>query len=338
MDQIRDQLLEEVRKFFVGPRSKNDPLPKGNTPLDMYTTGILFPMNAPQEDLDKESKDGEEGKEDSNTEEESEKFFKQNSIGLRVELEDGIKKIQLSVNYGKYLPNADGIWERNELDSKNQTHEIDLSRKEEGVIDILDNANLLESKIWWKIYNGTVLNVFLENPTIWEEPDDEKKTKDRLTGKSKKEKIDYKEATRRNNLHSVFQPSISLQTNDNTHPFKPISTGSKFYKSVEDDLFDMLYRNKKVFGAGYGCAAEWDTNDEPTYVRTILIPTFHEDEIEKFAEDENDPLRPARIDMYDLSCFENLDDYESNRKTIREKISPLIEKYKKMDLTTEKNY
>ena len=72
MDQIRDQLLEEVRKFFVGPRSDNDPLPDGNSPLEMYTSGILFPMSAPQEDLDKEGSDcGEDDKKDANTQEES---------------------------------------------------------------------------------------------------------------------------------------------------------------------------------------------------------------------------------------------------------------------------
>lgn len=329
MDQIRDQLLEEVRKFFVGPRSDNDPLPEGNAPLDMYTSGILFPMNAPQEDLDKEGAEGgEEGKEDANTEEESEKYFKQNSIGLRVELKNGIKKIRLAVNYGKYVPNAEGIWERDELAEQKQTHDLDLSKLEDE-IDIFDDANLIESKIWWKLYNGSVLNVFLENPTIWVEPDNENKTKKGETGKSeKKEKIDYGEATRRNNANCIFQPLISLHALDDTCPFKPISTSSKFYQPVEDDLFDMLYRHKKVFGAGYSCAAEWETSDEPTYVRTVIIPTFQEDEIAKFTVDENDPIKPARVDMYDLSCFENLDDNKTNRKTIGNKLRPMIDKYR----------
>ena len=54
MDPIREQLLQEVKEFFVGPRSDTDPLPMGNTPLGMYTSGILFPMDALLEDIDKE--------------------------------------------------------------------------------------------------------------------------------------------------------------------------------------------------------------------------------------------------------------------------------------------
>ena len=324
MDYVREQLLDEVKKFFVGPRSDTDPLPEGNTPLDMYTSGILFPKSAPQDDLDKDGKDGgEDSKEDSQNDEESEKFFKQNSIGLRVEIEERTEKIRLVVNYGKYSVNEKEIWERHELDTAKRVYELELSKIEDE-IEILEDSNSTEAKIWWKIYNGTVLNIFLENTKTWTEPDDENKTKD----SQKKETIDYKEATKRNNENTIFQPSVSLQSIDGRCPFKPLSANSKFYKSVEDDLFDMLYRNKKVFGSGYGCAVEWEKDDEPNYVGTVIIPTFQDDEIAKFTDDADDPLKPARVDMYDLCCFENLDDYETNRKTIGVKLAPMIDKYR----------
>ena len=58
MDYVREQLFDEVNKFFVGPRSDTDPLPVGNSPLDMYTAGILFPKSAPHDELDKDENDG----------------------------------------------------------------------------------------------------------------------------------------------------------------------------------------------------------------------------------------------------------------------------------------
>ncbi len=332
MDYVREQLLDEVNKFFVGPRSDTDPLPINNSPLDMYTAGILFPKSAPHDELDKDENDGrEDSKEDSQHDEESEKFFKQNSIGLRAEIEEGTEKILLVVNYGKYVQNEKGIWERHELDTTKRTHELELS-KTEGEVEILDDSDLAEAKIWWKIYNGTVLNVFLENVTIWTEPDE----KDDDKNSQKKETINYPEATKRNNEHTIFQPSVSLQSVDDVCPFKPLSVNSKIYKSVEDDLFDMLYRNKKVFGSGYGCAAEWGEDDGPKFVRTVIIPTFEDDEIAKFTEDAADPLKPARIDMYDLCCFEDLEDYDANRKIIKAKISPMIEKYRNWILEQKK--
>jgi len=325
MDYVREQLLDEVNKFFVGPRSDTDPLPVGNTPLEMYTAGILFPKSAPQNDLDKDGKDGsEDAKEDSQSDEESEKFFKQNSVGLRVEIEKGIEKIKLVVNYGKYSVGENGIWGRHELDTAKQVHELDLSKTEDE-LEILDDSNSVEAKVWWKFYDGTVLNVFLENHKTWTDPEKEIKTEN----PPKNESIGYQEATKRNNENSMFQPSVSLESVDGKCPFKSVSTTSKFYKSVEDDLFDMLYRNKKVFGSGYGCATEWEDGDEPSYVRTVIIPTFQDDEIAKFTDDKDDPLKPALVDMYDLCCFDDMDDFAANRKTIGAKLSPIIDKYRR---------
>ena len=320
-DSINDQLLDEVTKFFVGPRNETDSIPEGNTPLDVYTSGILFPMSTPKEDLDNEHNDnGDEGVEDVPPEEESENFFKQNSIGLRSEIKKDTKKIQISVNYGKYLPNDSNVWVRHELDLSRQTHVLELSDAE-GEIELVSSSNSVEAKIWWKLYDGTVLNIFLENPALWVEPDKKDLPKKES---EKKDQIDYAEAMRQNNENSIFQPSITIRGLDDKHPFNPVSVSTKSFKTKEDDLFDMLYRHKKVFGGGYGCAAEWEEVDKPSYVKTTIIPTFQEDEIDKYAADENDPLKPARVDMFDLACFENLNDNKLNRKKIAKTLTPIV--------------
>jgi len=332
-DSINDQLLDEVTKFFVGPRNETDFIPEGNTPLDVYTSGILFPMSTPKEDLDNEHNDnGDEGVEDVPPEEESENFFKQNSIGLRSEIKKDTKKIQISVNYGKYLPNDSNVWVRHELDLSRQTHVLELSDAE-GEIELVSSSNSVEAKIWWKLYDGTVLNIFLENPALWVEPDKKDLPKKES---EKKDQIDYAEAMRQNNENSIFQPSITIRGLDDKHPFNPVSVSTKSFKTKEDDLFDMLYRHKKVFGGGYGCAAEWEEVDKPSYVKTTIIPTFQEDEIDKYAADENDPLKPARVDMFDLACFENLNDNKLNRKKIAKTLTPIVEKYRKWVIQQQK--
>ena len=323
MSDIRHELLDEVQKFFVGPRTDDDPLPVGNAPLDIYTSGILFPMDAPLEDADNDNEDDlSTDREDRTVEEESDKFLKQNSIGLRVQLNDSVKKIRIEIDYGKYFKNGNGIWERMSLDEKNKIHEIDLSNQEFSHVDILDSLKKPESKLSWTIHADNVLNVFLENPTFWAVP--EEKTDEKSKG-VKKDPVGYEVLRELNNSNTIFQPVISIHSVETSSSFKPISTGSKYYSSPEDDLFDMLYKNKKVFGAGYGCAAEWDEGDNPASVRTSIIPTFHDDEIAKFSND--DPLRPSSVDMYDLGCFESLDDHQANRETVGKKLSPLISQY-----------
>ena len=324
-ERVREQLLDEVEKFFVGPRSGTDPLPEGNMPLDVYTAGILFPKRAPPDELDREGKDdGGNSSEDAGNDEESEKFFRQNSIGIRVETAKGTEKIRLAVNYGKYSATEKGVWERHELDDAQRMHELDLSRQTSGEIEIPDDSGAAESKIFWRLYNGAVLNVFLENAKTWVGYESEEKTQNT----QKRETAGYGEAVRRNNENSIFQPSISLHAAGSGCPFKPMSTGPKFYRSAEDDLFDMLYRGRKVFGSGYGCAAEWGKDDNPDCVKTVIVPTFQDSGIAMFAESADDPPRPARIDMHDLCCFERPDDFDGNRKTIASRLAPIIDGYR----------
>ena len=151
MDGIREELLDEVRKFFVGPRSGDDETLDVNKPLDMYTTGVLFPTNTPQEEGDKDDDkdaggDDDVVKEDDN---ESEKYLKQSSIGLRVDVKDDVKKIQIAVNYGRYAPNDSGGWKRTELDKKKQECDIDLDGSDREII-ICDDDGKPESKISWR--------------------------------------------------------------------------------------------------------------------------------------------------------------------------------------------
>lgn len=282
-------------------------------------------MDAPLEDIDKDGNDNNESdNEDTSIEEESQKFLKQNSIGLRVKLKESIKKIGIEIDYGKYFKNESDIWERISLDKKNKTHQIDLSKSDVGIIDILDDNGKVESKITWHLHKDYVLNVFLENSTLWVVFDKNQDSKS--TEKTKNITISFEESKILNNMNSIFQPVISLNSIDSLNSFQPISTISKFYSSVEDDLFDMLYKNKKVFGAGYGCAAEWDDGGDPKSVRTNIIPVFQENESAKFSN-SGDLTKPSQIDMYDLGCFETLNDHSSNRETITNKLSPLILQY-----------
>ena len=330
-DNIRTQLVDEVNKFFVGPRSENELLPADNFPLDIYTAGILFPISAPKVDSDSNDDDsGSNDEEDSIDDQESEPFFKQNSIGLKTEISKGTKKIKIKINYGKYIRNKDGFWERHELDSKKQNHEIDFSKQnsQDNKFEIKDDSGKDESRIWWKIYNNSVLSIFLENPKTWIQYDNKSEKAKKIAEKREDEIIDFEQSQKGNNENTIFQPSITLETVDNPNTFKSVSPNSEFFTPEEDELFDMLYREKKVFASGYGCAAEWEDSQSPQYIQTSIIPIFHEAEIAKASEDQNDPLKPCSVDMLDLSCFDNFEDDESNRKIIIRKLEPLVVQYR----------
>ena len=306
---VRDFMLKEVREFFVGPRSVDESLPRGNTPLDMYSSGILFPKDSPHEDADGEDEDGEE-KDDPEDGRESFAFFRQNSIGLRVRVAEGTDTLKISVNYGKYVQDGTDAWKRHDLDSSSRDHEVVLSKKQGGV-GIRNSDGSAESRVSWKLHDGGVLSVFLENEAAWMAPSTSTTSSD---------------ASKANNQNTIFQPSLSLHAVGES-PFKPIDTEPSQDMSAEDELLNMLYRNRKVFGSGYSCAAAWD-GDNPTTVRTDTMPTYRDREIGRFSEDGRDG-RPVRVDMHGLSCFDAYGDWDACRKAIFAILDPLVAGYER---------
>ena len=153
--EIREELVDEVRKYFVGPRSGDDETLQNDDPLNTYTTGILFPTSTPQDELDKDedkdSADDGDHNEIQNNDDESKTYLKQNSVGLRVDVKEDAKKIQINVNYARYVKNEDGEWERKELDKKERMHPIDLNGPDSGEKIIFDDAGDEESKILWYV-------------------------------------------------------------------------------------------------------------------------------------------------------------------------------------------
>ncbi|ABK78247.1 DNA helicase [Cenarchaeum symbiosum A] len=298
--------MEEAHRFFVGPGSVNETLTAGNRPLDMYASGILFPKSAALDELDMEKGDeADKEDEDPNIDQQSTAFFRPSSMGLRVRLKDGTSRIQAVVNYAKYVRNEDGNWTRRPLD-KNNLFQIDLTQ-DEGEIRIPEEGQT-EAKIWWKNDKNSTLNIFLENNTEWISWD--------RSGSS------YAETKVHNEENCIFQPLIELRSLEN-NTFKPVYD-NPFSDNYEEEKLELIYRDKKTFGIGYGCAAEWDKQNPPVYVRTTFMPIFHE----TFAKID-DVDKPEDVDMYALGWVGNLEDHENNQKKIEAILSPLIDKYKR---------
>ena len=142
------------------------------------------------------------------------------------------------------------------------------------------------------------------------------------------EEKDYKFISRENNKNSIFQPMIRISGVGNEKPFTHIEDMGKI--GMDDDaVLDMLFRKKKTFATGYGCAAKWENDMSPKWVESMFVPRFAQKEIGKASDSDGKDGRPMLIDMYEMSGFEKFDDEEFNRADIREKLEPLVIQYKK---------
>ena len=104
MTDIRDEIISEVRRYMVGPREEEEEIPGvPNYPVDYYTTGILFPRGADTDARDHEDFEGAEDRETVDHRDLTHHKIKHGSIGLRVDIADGISNVDVEVGYAKYL-------------------------------------------------------------------------------------------------------------------------------------------------------------------------------------------------------------------------------------------
>jgi len=322
--EIGTELVGEVRKYLVGPHKDDEELPRlPNYPLDFYISGILFPINTELETEDKEllatgSYQG--GEDDANSDDNyGTGWLKQNSIGIRCDLKEDVKKILLDIKFGKYVLTETNAWKRRQVHpTKNEPHVL-LLEKKGGELPVTNDAGETEAMVTWKIDEGgghgslryRVLTVFLSNAMQTPPIKDEK-------GK----KIDFRTRKKMENERTIFQPFIKISGADNSPPF----TGNQSdieggFMSEEDQSLALLFRNRRVYAQGYQCAASWEKNTmNPKYVNTEIMPNYVSKRIS--VHSTNSDERPCLVDIVTLA-------YAKNPEKIKTVLQPMISLYEK---------
>lgn len=311
---IRNELVDEVKRYFVGPYEEGEAL--NDFPEETYISGLLFPKQSQQEpeDMD-ESQAGRSSDEDAGNSEEnmhSRAWLLQNSIGIKCNLMPDVESLEIEVEYAKYVRGIN-TWQRTPIDIKKFT--INLN-DEKNHIEISDSHDEPESKITWDVDvdrnlppRYMVLSVFLSN---------EMNQPDELDESGNKRLFDEIKTSK--NQRIIFQPSIKIQSVDDKKIFLGTEVESeKFLIAPEEESLDLLFRNKQVFAQGYNCSASWDVKNKiPLFVKTEIIPVYDSKKIQFFSK--TDKERPDEIDMVKL-------DSADNPKKVRDILEPIVLKY-----------
>lgn len=309
---IRNDLVSEVRKYLVGPRDEKEIL--SEPPIERYSLGILFPRGADTDALDADDFDtSTEDGETTDTRDLATPQVRPSAIGLRADIMDGVKTVDVEIAYGKYL-NAEEGWKRVPLQN-NCRHTVNLS-KSKGKVDILGSDGTPDAHLSWtfdvKTIKGTsyrVLNIFLENGRVWTDYD--------------KKNDNFDTVRTINNVNSIFQPRLVIRST--VDAFQRQKPKSGRIQTAEDYALDLTFRNTAVFGVGFNCAATWDNHYSPTWVGTEMMPEYDAPAIGK--ESLGNDKRPSSVKMHPLA-YAAKDSDEAYRRQFEECLRPIVVSYK----------
>ena len=310
------ELFDETKKYLIGPYSDDEILPEH--PDEFYISGLLFPKQIRPSSEDFETfdvgSDDDDGPRIVDESRHSSSWMLPNSLGLRCNLAPEIAEIEAEVSFARYVPEELG-WRRIPF-----TKKILVRVDEEKEKEIVDNDKLI-AKLSWKVDTDRnnssptykMLSIFLSNEQ--DEPDAKNENG---------EKQNYLEIKNIRNQRILFQPEIKLNAEkEKTFLGTDISCDRRSMLDEELSL-EMLYRQRIVYGQGYNCSADWNrTNNNPSYVKTELLPQYQSKQI-VFSSDE-DENRLDLIDMTDLDEAETPEDVYELLKYIPEKYSKWID-------------
>jgi len=79
---------------------------------------------------------------------------------------------------------------------------------------------------------------------------------------------------RKKDVRVFFQCGFEVVTSDGTPGFPEYAVLDGMPDDPEETVLAMLYRRRRAFAVGHGCAARWDTNDAElaTHLRTAVMP------------------------------------------------------------------
>ena len=332
MDTRRDQIIDIIKREFIGPdpinvpeliQSNGEEILSSDPPRVRYIAGVLFPQKVKQDDNPQESEpevieqedtmdvgeSGEKGSGRGEVLQDSEELlnlsnsYQQSAISMTAAVFPN-DSIFVSVSAGTYitLKETDPETEKEHvkyprcpISWENEGNPIELPAAGTKKYTVINNGH--ETKLIFAITfryskNGCNLFTFTLENTNVSE-----------NGKIRDEDC-------------FFQVGFSIKT---TGFFSPLPESEKLNYNDNDYLSNrMLYRNIKSYAIGHGCAASWDESKAPEIkeIHTSIFPSY-----------EIKPIVPSTINGVSLEMY-NLSDLGSKEEIIIE-LSHLCDEYEK---------
>ena len=291
---IPEDLMKYVKAYLVGPAADNEVI--NDRPNEHYVLGILFPAGARSTPEDFDTPDssgggkhsGEHGStgaghgSDDAPEREQVPYRLPSSIGIMCRIADVAAKITATASFATYEKTELG-WKRNPV---SQTLVVTGTGEE----DIINSNGETLAKLTWITGGGdkptvsATMSVFLSNAM------------EEYNGRGPGSRDARCE-------RMIFQASIRLDSKRGS--FVDSGTTLDRRALMPDEVpLEMLYRERKVYARGYGCAANWDRRGTyPQFIFTETVPHYQSKRIDY--ELEGDSLLPNPINMVDVDKAES---------------------------------
>lgn len=331
MDTRRDQIIDIVKREFIGPDPINVPgliqengeeILSSDPPRIRYIAGILFPQKTVQENNTSDNKTEEIESEEFEQEEfEDKEFSSEKGIGRNEVLQDAEELLNLSNSFQQSAISITAAVRSDDEITVKVSAGIYITVKDHDPDTEKERIRYHRSQITWD-NNGAALilpDKGIKKYTVTHNGYDTglcfaityRYSKDgkhlytfTLENTKISEKKDEKDIIRDEDC--FFQVQFSLYSQDT---FTPLPENEKLNYNDNDYLSNrMMYRNVKGYAVGHGCAASWDDEKAPDIheIRTSIFPTY-----------EIKPIVPARINGISLEMYK-LSDYGSKEYIINE--------------------
>ena len=260
--EVRSEMIDEFKKYMMGPHWGNDELIDTN-PKFTYMTGILYPQDSKveQEDTSAEVSDGDSSEVSDKSALNS---LNPSSFGLTCMLDGSTESFVIKIEYGTYTSQKNSTPPPPTL---YQRHHFEESFTVSTKSNFKKNLEISFGEIranFRKTNEGILCSVYLINT--------------HQTADSAKSKV------------MIFQPKIEIISEQNQIIHSSVNTTSSL-RGLDDDLFDLIFEGKRNFGFGHGCAVSW--NDKEIIGKNIgkiwtdFIPEYEQNKIEHVDADES---------------------------------------------------
>lgn len=332
MDTRREQIIDIVRREFIGPDPINKPgmiqdngeeILSSDPPRIRYAAGILFPQKV---SIDSNTADDNVEVIENDTPDMSGDSERERHGGTREFLADAEELINLSNAYQQSAISMTAVVAHGDNLSVNVSagmyHSIKVADPETGV----ERVKYPRVPLSWN-NNEVPLELPDESSGIkkYRVMHGEKETHliFAITYRYKYEEYSLYTFTLQNELiceTSIKDEDCYFQVQFDLSSEKGFPSVPETEKLTNDRDYlsnQMLYRNIKTYAIGHGCAAVWDENALPVKkISTCIFPMY-----------EMKPIVPSRIDGVSLEMYK-MSDYGSKEATFAE-LTVMCEKYAK---------